>query len=1065
MEKERAFNFKLLVPPRISTGQVSAVKPQEITEGNMSFMQPLCAANIFSKCVDKEMNMQFANPNIMATSKSVKTDASRKIAVMPMEKEKNASKSRDFYSELFEEAEKIKCWKVKMELEIAQKDRKLQENKRTIENQRKAIQELQFGSESLSMKLEEKMTENSDLKNKSNATRNLCNILKDAFERSAEKMNLYESERQETHHLFMQNSDTIQGIITAFDSLRVQVEVDRREMLKLKEEIQAYEDIKQRFQSEFRNKQEEVIVLQAKINDKENKLQEILQNFKDAEHNCIRFQEAARQHCAMLEASKQEREELFEKLQRAEQSNKESLGNIQALKTALDQKETEYFKVLAEKESCLSELHKLKGEEEETFTELQSAALELQKSLQYEMERSKQLEDSLSSVTEELKRTSGKLGEAEQQKDKKEKQMRILKEDMDIKAESITLLQEKLQMEETKASQLALDVQSKKAEIFQLQNTVQIQTLEKKHAENTLETLQKEMKNLKGTVQAKEAELSAMTEKLSNALRNDGKSAEEINLLKKTVENYEKTNKALIASFKKLQIQNETVAQQTPDNASGAQVLEVYLQESIANEKKTKKEIKRLEEENYKLRQDSFYEEKKTLKEKYETSIQSLKKEVIKKEKLLKSFEMKLNTAKAKIENKTKAQEECLKEKRNLTKQLATENEKCHKLKNEVNEIKEQLIKTNILNKEKLKKLQEDIEIKTETEAELQKKVVEKLTLEASDAAKSKEEMEFKCQKKISNMVSLMEKHKNQYDKMVEEKDAELNKTRKKEAEINSNNTSLACEILAELDLSEMKKENSHLKQQLQNESKERNELKQEIKALKIKMESMHKGLDKKVSEQSCKEIKCTASQNTASFKSLKRSVFGFSKETENESVNKTPSLSSVNKRLSSTPQMKVGKEKKRFKKILINPVFILPKQSGTEILKTPNWSSIKKTSTHIKSYRIRTPPSTGKGMPWKKSTLELDPKSDSSEQNDLLSFSIEPLRSVPRGDSGPQHQYGNPYKKLHFCFVMLSQSSAVTKNPRTALKLAAVKRMRDAGWTAVTSTDKKKMKTENIFA
>lgn len=36
-------------------------------------------------------------------------------------------------------------------------------------------------------------------------------------------------------------------------------------------------------------------------------------------------------------------------------------------------------------------------------------------------------------------------------------------------------------------------------------------------------------------------------------------------------------------------------------------------------------------------------------------------------------------------------------------------------------------------------------------------------------------------------------------------------------------------------------------------------------------------------------------------------------------------------------------------------------------------------------SYRIRTPPSTGKSVPWGMSTLELDPKSDSSEHNDLL--------------------------------------------------------------------------------
>ena len=47
------------------------------------------------------------------------------------------------YSKLFEELEKIKSWKVKVDAENVQKERRLQENKRTIENQRKAIHELQ----------------------------------------------------------------------------------------------------------------------------------------------------------------------------------------------------------------------------------------------------------------------------------------------------------------------------------------------------------------------------------------------------------------------------------------------------------------------------------------------------------------------------------------------------------------------------------------------------------------------------------------------------------------------------------------------------------------------------------------------------------------------------------------------------------------------------------------------------------------------------------------------------------------------------------------------------------
>ena len=41
MERERAFNFKLLVPPRVSFGQVSAVRPQEAVEKCGEFMDTL----------------------------------------------------------------------------------------------------------------------------------------------------------------------------------------------------------------------------------------------------------------------------------------------------------------------------------------------------------------------------------------------------------------------------------------------------------------------------------------------------------------------------------------------------------------------------------------------------------------------------------------------------------------------------------------------------------------------------------------------------------------------------------------------------------------------------------------------------------------------------------------------------------------------------------------------------------------------------------------------------------------------------------------------------------------
>ena len=47
------------------------------------------------------------------------------------------------YSKLYKEAEKIKKWKVNVESELRHKENKLQENRKIIEAQRKAIQELQ----------------------------------------------------------------------------------------------------------------------------------------------------------------------------------------------------------------------------------------------------------------------------------------------------------------------------------------------------------------------------------------------------------------------------------------------------------------------------------------------------------------------------------------------------------------------------------------------------------------------------------------------------------------------------------------------------------------------------------------------------------------------------------------------------------------------------------------------------------------------------------------------------------------------------------------------------------
>lgn len=50
---------------------------------------------------------------------------------------------KQVFVKLFDEVEKIHSWKVQIASDTVQMDRRLQENKKNIETQRKAIQELQ----------------------------------------------------------------------------------------------------------------------------------------------------------------------------------------------------------------------------------------------------------------------------------------------------------------------------------------------------------------------------------------------------------------------------------------------------------------------------------------------------------------------------------------------------------------------------------------------------------------------------------------------------------------------------------------------------------------------------------------------------------------------------------------------------------------------------------------------------------------------------------------------------------------------------------------------------------
>ncbi|XP_023271890.1 synaptonemal complex protein 1 [Seriola lalandi dorsalis] len=419
MERNQGFNFKLLVPPRLNNGQG------------------------YSRCFDKGQNMPFPNTSLVTPTKPIRQDFPNMKVVPPMEKDEKNCNPGQLCSKLFEEVEKMKCWKVKVDSDTVQKERRLQENKRTIETQRKAIQELQFGNENLSIKLEEQISENEDLRNKNNATRNLCNILKDTFQRSAKNMQLFESEREETHHLVMENSESIQKLIAAFESLRILAEADQQEMQKVKEGLLQFEELKKKYCQENAMKEEEVAGLQMKLKNTESELEKVLLDLHETQKHCKQLQDTTNQQNELLKSSKAEQESLLQKLHTAEQSYEETQIKVQELEAELFteiKKNKEHTFQMEQLKNDIT-LHKVKYEELlSNFNELQSEKMAIQQQFESESSNVKAVEENMKVSEEKAVKLTREI-----QRLKEENQ--CLREE----ANSIkTKIQEKIQETETR---------------------------------------------------------------------------------------------------------------------------------------------------------------------------------------------------------------------------------------------------------------------------------------------------------------------------------------------------------------------------------------------------------------------------------------------------------------------------------------------------------------------------------------------------------------------------------------------------------------------------------------
>nr|XP_030859991.1 synaptonemal complex protein 1 isoform X2 [Gorilla gorilla gorilla] len=957
MEKQKP--FALFVPPRLSSSQVSAVKPQTLG-GDSTFFKS------FNKCTEDDFEFPFAKTNLSKNGENIDSDpALQKVNFLPMLEQNSEGLSRVF-SKLYKEAEKIKKWKVSTEAELRQKESKLQENRKIIEAQRKAIQELQFGNEKVSLKLEEGIQENKDLIKENNATRHLCNLLKETCARSAEKTKKYEYEREETRQVYMDLNNNIEKMITAFEELRVQAENSRLEMhFKLKEDYEKIQHLEQEYKKEINDKEKQVSLLLIQITEKENKMKDLTFLLEESRDEVNQLEEKTKLQSENLKQSIEKQHHLTKELEDIKVSLQRSVSTQKALEEDLQIATKTICQLTEEKETQMEESNKARAAHSFVVTEFETTVCSLEELLRTEQQRLEKNEDQLKILTMELQKKSSELEEMTKLTNNKEVELEELKK---VLGEKETLLYENKQFEK-----IAEELKGTEQELI-------------------------------GLLQAREKEVHDLEIQLTAITTSEQYYSKEVKDLKTELENEKLKNTELTSHCNKLSLENKELTQETSD-----MTLELKnQQEDINNNKKQEermlKQIENLQETETQLRNELEYVREELKQKRDEVKCK------------LDKSEENCNNLRKQVENKNKYIEELQQENKALKKKGTAESKQLNVYEIKVNKLELELESAKQKFGEITDTYQKEIEDKKISEENLLEEV-EKAKVIADEAVKLQKEIDKRCQHKIAEMVALMEKHKHQYDKIIEERDSELGLYKSKEQEQSSLRASL------EIELSNLKAELLSVKKQLEIEREEKEKLKREAKentaTLKEKKDKKTQTSLLETPEIYWKlDSKAVPSQTVS--RNLTSADHGISKD-------KRDYLWTSAKNTLSTPLPKAYTVKTPTK----------PKLQQRENLNIPIEESNKK----------------------RKMAFEFDINSDSSETTDLLSMvsEEETLKTLYRNNNPPAS---------HLCVKTPKKAPSSLTTPGSTLKFGAIRKMREDRWAVIAKMDRKKKlkEAEKLF-
>ncbi|XP_072853240.2 synaptonemal complex protein 1 isoform X1 [Pogona vitticeps] len=1011
MEQEKSFKFKLFVPPKPSNTQISAVKPQT-NKRDEGFFQN------FNNRTEDDYNLPFGK---RTTSKHIDfTDPdSQRVKLVPEIDQENVETMNELYSRLYKEAEKIKRWKVTVEYEIKEKERILQENRKITEALRKAIQELQFENEKLSLKLEDEMHENKDLLKENNATRHLCNLLKEKFMQSIEKVNKYEHEREETRQMYVDLNNNIERLIQDFEELHVQAENTRLEMyFKLKEAAEKIAQLEKEQGREINALEKQISTLTTQIGERDNKMKHMNNQLQASRELSVELEEIRKQQDNILKRAQSKEQDLLTELEEVKCSLLKTEDTCKKLETELQTAMKTLVQVTEQKEATVEELKETKILHASVTGELQSEVSYLKELLERKEKRLEELRNESDALVLELQKKSAELDIMAKVKNAKEKQVEEMAKALGSSINVEKDLKHQLECAQSECMLLLKEKEARKSDDTIIQVQVK-ELLDGKHIlEKTIEKLQESEKQLKDTLQIKDKEIHHLEIQLSGAFENKEDCIQQLTAMKTELEKEISKNEQLHLDWNKVLLDKEQIIQEKNNIVNEFRKLQEDIKDKSEMGEEAEKQIENLKETNTDLRNEleclkekmKSKDEETTYKlEESKENVRNIENEISKKEKQLKTLENKINSLKKQIETKSKIVEDLQQENKVLRKKIAAESKQTSITEGKVNNLQLELENINKLHNETVDNYKKETEMARAAEENLLKEL-EAMKLVADEAVKMQKEIDIRCQHKITEMVALMEKHKRQYDKTVEEKDTELECFRTKQQVLSSTIGSL------EKDLSSKKNECFSLQEQLRTVREEKESLAKEAeKSHLYKTEKKHK-----------------------------KTQTSFLETPKDSSL---VSLSVTSKK--NTPQ--------NFTPVNMNKLEQIKKSSWTPAktytVKTPPKSKFLRESTSLLTEERR--------KKKRKVILEMDSRSDSSENNDLLSIVSEEEMFKQLYKDHPQTSH------LSIMTPKKVQTPSTLKTPGSSVKLAAIRKMQEAGWTALSKMDRrKKMKeAEKLFS